>query len=83
MAPFFGKTYNQVLHLNKECNIDYQSQYWDRVSEEAKDLCKLLLKKDPKERPNADIGLKHKWFENPTKELMPLDNVVENMSHYM
>jgi len=84
VTPFYAQNYNQVIHLNKECNINFDRNYWSRVSEEAKELCKLLLKKkDPNERPSADIALKHKWFDNSTRELKPLDNVVENMSRYM
>ncbi len=35
---------------------------WEKVSEQAKDLVRNLLKCDPITRFNADQALKHPWF---------------------
>ncbi|EER05713.1 Calcium-dependent protein kinase, putative [Perkinsus marinus ATCC 50983] len=52
--------------------VEYPPHLWDRLSADAKDLCKKLLNKQwrnnvPKGRLSAAEALKHKWFLDPLK----------------
>ena len=37
--------------------------HYTLISEEAKDLVRMLLNKDPNERPDAKTALNHVWFQ--------------------
>eukprot|EP00929_Paragymnodinium_shiwhaense_P023090 TRINITY_DN14541_c0_g3_i3.p1 TRINITY_DN14541_c0_g3~~TRINITY_DN14541_c0_g3_i3.p1 ORF type:complete len:1093 (-),score=272.98 TRINITY_DN14541_c0_g3_i3:141-3419(-) len=40
---------------------------WESVSDDAKQLCKLLLEKNPTSRITAAKSLEHPWFRDPSK----------------
>lgn len=42
-------------------NLNFDN--FESVSEEAKDLIKMFLQKDPKKRPSAEEALNHVWFK--------------------
>ncbi|KAG9304946.1 hypothetical protein G9A89_003115 [Geosiphon pyriformis] len=52
----------------------FPSPYWDRVSREAKDLVKKLLKVSPEERLSVDQALAHPFM---TKDPLPLEDEQE------
>jgi calcium/calmodulin-dependent protein kinase I len=39
-----------------------ESEFWDKVSDDAKAFCKALIQPDPSKRPTAEQALKHKWL---------------------
>jgi calcium-dependent protein kinase len=41
---------------------------WEGISDEAKDFVKVMLNKDPKQRPTAKEALKHPWLKGTIKE---------------
>ena len=41
---------------------DFDSEPWDGISEEAKDLIRLMMAKDPSQRISIDAALNHPWF---------------------
>jgi serine/threonine protein kinase len=53
---------NTVLTKNKKGEVEYPAKFWDKISDKAKDLVQLLLKKNPKERISAEEALNHPWF---------------------
>ncbi|ETO24613.1 calcium/calmodulin-dependent protein kinase type 1 (camki) [Reticulomyxa filosa] len=61
--PFFDATGNQkrLYQLIKAGKFRFPSPYWDYISDQAKDLIKGLLTKDPKERMSAAQVLAHPW----------------------
>jgi serine/threonine protein kinase len=47
-----------------DCDYDFDSEIWDEISSDAKDLIGSLLLSDPAERLTADEALDHVWFTN-------------------
>ena len=48
----------------KECIFDFHPTEFNSISENAKDLIKCLLIKDPESRFSAAEALKHPWFSS-------------------
>lgn len=75
--PFGGKNeaeyYQRVL--NKEAY--FPTQEWTNVSEDAKDLVRGMLCKDPTKRLTADQCLQHRWFKRSehTREIRQPESV--------
>jgi serine/threonine protein kinase len=47
-----------------DCDFDFDSEIWDEISSDAKDLIESLLLRDPDKRLTADEALEHVWFTN-------------------
>lgn len=43
--------------------VPFPPQYWQNLTQEAKDLVKKMLEKDPKNRLSAAKALEHPWFK--------------------
>jgi len=50
---FRGNNVTEILEKNKNCILEFPQQYWDKISEDAKNLVQGLLKADPNERLTA------------------------------
>lgn len=48
--------------------VDFSRSHWAGISDEAKDFIKLLLNKDPAQRPTAREALKHPWLKGAIEE---------------
>ena len=70
---FNAKDYNEILRKNKQCKVYFPKRLWENLSEEAQDLCKKMLDKNPTSRLDAQQALNHKWFKmyNDEPNLMP------------
>ncbi len=62
--PFNGEDDPQIFETIKQGQFIFPSLSWDRVSSEAKDFIKCLLRKDPRKRFTADEALQHPWVNN-------------------
>ena len=62
--PFNGEDDPQIFETIKQGHFIFPSTSWDRVSPEAKDFIKCLLRKDPRKRFTADEALQHPWVNN-------------------
>ena len=62
--PFHAKYSKDLIQKIKEEAPNLDSDFWQRVSPQAKHLVKLLLEKDPQKRPNIVKVLRHSWFSN-------------------
>mmetsp|Transcript_26555 Transcript_26555/g.47699 ORF Transcript_26555/g.47699 Transcript_26555/m.47699 type:complete len:411 (-) Transcript_26555:1273-2505(-) len=60
--PFNGRTDSSIMREAVIGDFDFPSPEWDEVSEEAKDLVKLLLTKDSDARVSAREALNHPWL---------------------
>lgn len=77
VPPFWGETeqgiFEQVLHGD----LDFSPEPWPSISEEAKDLVRKMLVRDPRKRLTAHEVLCHPWVQvdgvAPDK---PLDSAV-------
>ena len=60
--PFNGNTNVDIFHAIQNQNPIFGGEEWEDITSEAKDLIKLMLKKNPSERLSAEQCLTHKWF---------------------
>ena len=61
--PFNGNTNVEIFHAIQNQNPIFTGEEWEDITSEAKDLIKIMLKKNPNERWSAEQCLKHKWFK--------------------
>ena len=61
--PFNGNTNVDIFHAIQNQNPIFGGEEWEDITPEAKELIKLMLKKNPSERLTAEMCLKHKWFK--------------------
>jgi predicted Ser/Thr protein kinase len=62
--PFYGETDAQVIDANKAADVEFHDTAWDDVTEDAKELIRLLLEKDPEKRIEARDAMNHAWFDD-------------------
>lgn len=60
--PFLGKNNAEVLAAIKRDVVRFPERSYS-VSVEARALISLMLNKNPAQRPNAEVLLKHVWFD--------------------
>ena len=60
--PFRGANRDDLVRKNKDCKADFNNALWSVASDEAKDLCKRMLEKDPNLRINVKDAMEHSWF---------------------
>jgi calcium-dependent protein kinase len=61
--PFHASTPAEVFEKIKKNDVKFLFKEWDEVSNEAKDLIKKLLTKNPKKRYTALQAMDHSWFD--------------------
>jgi calcium/calmodulin-dependent protein kinase I len=52
--PFYDENNQKLFEAIQNCDYEFPSPYWDKISEPAKDLIKKILVREPSERFNAD-----------------------------
>merc|ERR1719265_135011 len=62
--PFYGDTDADVLTKVRLGNFSFNAADWKSVSEDAKNLIRMLLKMNPRVRYTADQALNHVWIRN-------------------
>jgi len=62
--PFYGETDADVLTKVRLGNFTFNAADWKNVSEDAKNLIRLLLKMNPRDRYTAEQSLHHVWVKN-------------------
>ncbi|SCV67703.1 BQ2448_5314 [Microbotryum intermedium] len=69
-GPWRRTEMRDLIEECKAANIQFHEQYWSKISNEAKDFIKVLIRPDPAERPTAEQALKHRWVTShePSKE---------------
>jgi len=80
--PFFGETDAEVLSKVRLGNFSFNASDWKNVSEDAKNLIRMLLKMNPRDRYNAEQALNHEWIKNkaPKAQNVSLQsNFVDNL----
>lgn len=60
--PYNGRTDPEVIEQIKNNEVSYEHKNWKLVSNEAKDIVKHFLERDPVKRWSADKILEHRWF---------------------
>mmetsp|Transcript_28189 Transcript_28189/g.80059 ORF Transcript_28189/g.80059 Transcript_28189/m.80059 type:complete len:545 (+) Transcript_28189:154-1788(+) len=80
--PFFGETDAEVLAKVRLGNFSFNAADWKNVSEDAKNLIRMLLKMNPRDRYTAEQALNHEWIKNkaPKAQNVSLQsNFVDNL----
>jgi calcium-dependent protein kinase len=60
--PFTGKKDSEVLSKVKQGYLHFPHKDWRNVSDDAKDLIRMLVKTNPQERLSAEQALQHAWI---------------------
>lgn len=77
LPPFWGDTEDQIFKMVLKGKIDFQTDPWPKISEEAKDCVRKLLNQDVTKRATAADILKHPWLaEQGVAADTSLDSVV-------
>lgn len=68
--PFFddGSNMGQLFEQIMSGDFDYPEEYWDEISDEAKDLIDNLLLVDPSKRFTAKQALAHPWLQGAASD---------------
>jgi serine/threonine protein kinase len=61
--PFDGKTKDEIIDRTLTAPLDFSHAHWSTVSDEAKELLRMLLTKDPALRCSEATARAHPWFE--------------------
>jgi len=62
--PFYGETDADVLTKVRLGNFTFNAADWKNISEDAKNLIRMLLKINPRDRYTAEQALNHIWVKN-------------------
>jgi len=60
--PFAGKDTTEVLEAVRRAELTFDQKEWKAISQEAQNMLKVLLTKDPRARVSADAALKEEWL---------------------
>mmetsp|Transcript_113932 Transcript_113932/g.368644 ORF Transcript_113932/g.368644 Transcript_113932/m.368644 type:complete len:493 (-) Transcript_113932:66-1544(-) len=80
--PFFGETDAEVLSKVRLGNFSFNAADWKNISEDAKNLIRMLLKMNPRDRYTAEQALNHEWIEKKApaaKGVSLQSNFVDNL----
>lgn len=83
--PFYGQNDQEVLAMVKKGELIFNSRDWKGVSKDAKELVRMLVKMDPKERLSAEKSLNHSWIKNCAPKASDLalpDNFVAKLRRF-
>merc|ERR1711972_640163 len=83
--PFFGETDGEVLSKVRLGNFSFNAADWKNISEDAKNLIRMLLKMNPRDRYTAEQSLNHEWIKNkaPKAQKVSLQsNFVDNLRNF-
>ncbi|KAK6175625.1 hypothetical protein SNE40_014041 [Patella caerulea] len=59
--PFIASTDREMFKKIIKSDYEFDSPYWDAISENAKDLIRKMLMLEPNKRITAEQALKHPW----------------------
>merc|ERR1712151_640851 len=80
--PFFGDTDAEVLSKVRLGNFSFNASDWKNVSDHAKNLIRMLLKMNPRDRYTAEQSLNHVWIKNKAPKATGAklaENMVDNL----
>uniref|UniRef100_H2YJ43 Protein kinase domain-containing protein n=1 Tax=Ciona savignyi TaxID=51511 RepID=H2YJ43_CIOSA len=83
LSPFMGDDEQETLSNVTACEVDFDDDSFEDVSEEAKDfICQLLSIRESK-RPGCDQCLKHTWLSKPDSHRKSLSAAVVNLKKFV
>lgn len=80
-SPFGGETKQETFCNISQCRLDFPDDLFEDVSDNAKDLMRKLIVKDPKHRLSASECLQHHWFAGQDRvDLSPTTSTSTTLS---
>ncbi|KAH8859896.1 Calcium/calmodulin-dependent protein kinase type 1 [Schistosoma japonicum] len=64
--PFYDENDHELFRQIRMAEYEFDSPYWDNISDSAKDFIRHLLQKDPKKRYSCVQALEHPWIASNT-----------------
>ncbi|CBN80278.1 possible CDPK [Ectocarpus siliculosus] len=68
--PFHDENQTRLFRKIKAGNFKFHPEYWQSISNEAKDLIRRLLTVDPKKRLTAAQAVTHPWLLSKDADLL-------------
>ncbi|XP_043572580.1 calcium/calmodulin-dependent protein kinase type 1-like [Chiloscyllium plagiosum] len=75
--PFYEETETKLFARISNADYEFDSPFWDDISEQAKSFVRHLLEKDPKKRFTCEQALRHPWI---TENIAPLHDIYLSVS---
>jgi len=85
IPPFTGKDEQEILKKVASEVIKLDSEEWQEISHEAKDLILKMLERNPEARISAEKALQHPWIKNKKNSLADHDdnnNIFKNVRKF-
>ncbi|XP_049318670.1 calcium/calmodulin-dependent protein kinase IGb isoform X5 [Astyanax mexicanus] len=64
--PFYEETETRLFSKIMKAQYEFDSPFWDNISESAKDFIRNMMQKNPKLRFTTDQALRHPWIIGKT-----------------
>jgi len=81
--PFYSESVPEVFEQIMKAEYDYPAEYWDDISDEAKDFINHLLVVDVKKRLTAKKALEHAWLKTGKTKTSKLAKFQAKMKNYV
>ncbi|NWR44190.1 KCC1D kinase, partial [Regulus satrapa] len=59
--PFYDENDSKLFEQILKAEYEFDSPYWDDISESAKDFIRNLMEKDPNKRYTCEQAARHPW----------------------
>lgn len=84
VPPFWAETESGIFRQILKGKLDFESEPWPNISDDAKDLLRKMLERDPRNRITAYEVLCHPWIIDDNVALdKPLDSaVLSRLKHF-
>uniref|UniRef100_K3WM37 Protein kinase domain-containing protein n=1 Tax=Globisporangium ultimum (strain ATCC 200006 / CBS 805.95 / DAOM BR144) TaxID=431595 RepID=K3WM37_GLOUD len=80
--PFHDDNHNALFKKIKKGKYQFDSPYWDHVSDEAKDLISKMLVVNPAERATVGQLLEHRWVTGAEVATVQLTSALEELRRF-
>ncbi|KAK9407611.1 calcium/calmodulin-dependent protein kinase type 1B [Crotalus adamanteus] len=64
--PFYDENDSELFNQILKAEYEFDSPYWDDISDSAKDFIRHLLERDPEKRFTCEQALQHPWISGDT-----------------
>ncbi|XP_073687669.1 calcium/calmodulin-dependent protein kinase 1Db [Garra rufa] len=78
--PFYDENDSKLFEQILKAEYEFDSPYWDDISDSAKDFINNLMQKDPEKRFTCEEALRHPWIAGDTALCK---NIHESVSRQM
>ncbi|KAL7686053.1 putative phosphorylase kinase, gamma catalytic subunit, protein kinase-like domain superfamily [Plasmopara halstedii] len=80
--PFHDDNHNALFKKIKKGHFQFDSPYWDHVSDDAKDLVTQMLVVNPEKRATVDQLLTHRWVTGTEVATVQLTSALEELRRF-